>query len=135
MRSKVLYVGRSWTCWRRSPFTGTSGSALDELELDARRFADPPRGIQDFDGDEVAPRVEVQNGARLAVVARGNGNVFLEDDRQRIGLLVVTHPSSLTLRVSGDLIRAVGRRYLAGHWLLVDNDSEKIHLSGRLPLE
>src|SRR5437773_2733045 len=59
------------------------------LKLDAPRLADPLRSIEDFQRDEVAMLVIVENDPGLVLVTLRDFGTLLEDDAQGIGPRII----------------------------------------------
>lgn len=67
---------------------GRSGGGGGDLEVDARGIRHAPRRIQDFQRDEIAIRVIVEDHPRLVLVALGHPRVR-HHHAQRVGVRIV----------------------------------------------
>ena len=91
---------------QRSPEGGQANPRSRGFVLDLASVGDAARGVENFEGDEIAMLVVVENDARLILVAFRHRDALFQNDAEQIRLPIAAIPGSLT--------RIIHHRYISG---------------------
>src|SRR3989442_5661844 len=98
------------------------------LKLHLARFSYALRGIEDFQGNQIAGFIIIEDHAGLIFITLSYLRVVLEDDAEGIGLLVVGNLHRLLPPVFGDLASTIRRYDFSGCPINVHEYANQIDL-------